>query len=340
MSVFGRGDGVGVEFTPRIVRGVRLSAEHDGRVAAVAELSLVDIDDERSVLDTLVRLRAELGDPDEPTRVAVFPPTSTLHRLDVTGWSGNELNDARTALEHRRGIVSSLLLDDGPRRWLLAVQWDEALIGRVEDLVERAGFRDAAVEPSPVALARVLPAAVTRARRTAATDDAFEMVCAGAIPVAAAAVPSVGLPSPDLLVDTREVASDWFDGIEDPIQLVSELGRFVDGTALAPLADTELRLAGVGHPAYPPHDLRSPQRQCVALGAAVGAAGLAGRLRPVDMVTPAGHASTADRPWAIERVSNLPPKPEPASLGPVKRSVSRLLGRRSTRDQSSNTDGR
>ena len=338
MSVFGRGDGVGVEFTPLIVRGVRLSAGHAGRVAAVAELPLVDVDDERSVVDTLVRLRAELSDPDEPTRVAVFPPTSTLHRLDVTGWTGTELNSARTALAHRQGIASSLLLDDGPRRWLLAVRWDEALMGRIEDLVERAGFRDTAVEPSPVALARVLPAAVTRLRRTAATDDAFEMVCAGTIPVAAAAVPSVGLPSPDLLVDTREVASNWFEGIEDAAQLVSELGRFVD--ELAPLADTELWLAGVGHPAYPPHDLRSPQRQCVALGAAVGAAGLAGRLRPVDMVAPAGHASTADRPWAIERVSNLPPKPEPASLGPVKRSVSRLLGRRTTRDQSSNTDGR
>lgn len=338
MSIFGRGDGVGVEFTQRIVRGVRLSADHDGRVVAVAELPLVDVDDEQSVVDALVRLRAELGDPDEPTRVAVFPPASTLHRLDVTGSSGNELNGARMALEHGEGIASSLLLDDGPRRWLLAVRWDEALIGRIEDLIERAGFRDTAVEPSPVALARVLPDDVTRLRRTAATDEAFEMVCAGSIPVAAAAVSSVGHPSPDLLVDTRKVAPDWFEGIEDRGQLVSELERFVDG--LAPLADTELWLAGAGHPAYPPHDLRSPQRQCVALGAAVGAAGLAGRLRPVDTVAPVGRASPADRPWAIERVSNLPAKPKPASLGPVKRSVGRLLGRRSPRDQSSNTDGR
>jgi hypothetical protein len=34
-----------------------------------------------------------------------------------------------------------------------------------------------------------------------------------------------------------------------------------------------------------------------------------------------------ERPWVVERLSSLPPKEEPATIGPVKRTISRLLPR-------------
>ena len=82
-------------------------------------------------------------------------------------------------------------------------------------------------------------------------------------------------------------------------------------------------LADVPYPPFPAHDLRAPQRQAVALGAAAGAAGLAGRLRPVDVLAPTGAQRAPDtrRPWAIERVVELPPRvrvQSPAVVAPVR----------------------
>jgi hypothetical protein len=64
-----------------------------------------------------------------------------------------------------------------------------------------------------------------------------------------------------------------------------------------------LRVLGEPYPPYLDHDLRAPQRVAVALGSAVGAAGLAGRLRPVDVMSPAPDiGGSLPKPWAIERV--------------------------------------
>lgn len=325
--IFERGDGVGLEITRREVRGVRLRAGRPDRLAAASEVALGDIDDDRSVVDALVRLRADIGAPDEPTRVALFPPGSVLHRLDVTGMAGTELTALRWSLHHDHGIGSTVLLDDGPRRWLVAVRWDEAAARRVEELTERAGFRDVTVEPSPIALVRVLDEEVTRVRRDATIDEAFELLCRAGLPVAGASVDAIGRMPPDLVVDAATVPADWFTGTIDPVELTAELRRFLSDLGSGD-PDRRLTLAGVDHPPFPPHDLRSPRRQCVALGAALGAAGLAGRLRPVDMVAPTAVASSVDRPWAVERVSALPPRPEPVTIGPLRRAISRILPRR------------
>jgi len=330
-----RGDGVGIECTRRLVRGVRLDAGQDGRLAAAAEVGITDADDDRAVVDALVRLRAELGDTGGVTRIATFPPASTMHRLDVTGSNGVDLNAVRAQLLREQHITSTLLLDDGPRLWLLAVRWDDAYVRRVEELAERAGFVDVTVEPSPVAIARVVSPRVTRIRRDAATDESFDSLYDSGHPVVAASVDSVGRVAPALVMTEAEFSPGWFDEIEDAVELVTEIRRFVDGlddrtTAGDP---TRLRLAGVAYPMFPPHDLRSPERQCVALGAAVGAAGLTGRLRPVDVILPTvTRIDPLDRPWAVERLSNLPPKPDPATIGPVKRAIGRVLPRRSTKD--------
>ncbi len=317
---------MGIEVTNTLLRGIRLAATEPGRVVAAAEVAVADRSDDRSMVDALVRLRAELGDAHVPTRVAAFPPGSTLSRLDATGLTGNDLNSLRATLSDSRTASSSVLVDDGPRRWLIGVGWDDAAIRHIEELTERAGFIDVAVDPSPVALARVLDVDITHVRRDAAPDQSFGAVVFNGVVVAASAVESVGRMTPGLAYSDSPVSAGWFDHLDEPQELAAEVERLLEDAAPVERA---LSLAGTPYPEFPPHDLRSPRRQCVALGAALGAAGLAGRLRPIDMLLPMPTRSDElDRPWAIERVSNLPTPNKPVTIGPGKRFVARLLPRR------------
>ena len=321
-----RGDGVGIEITHALIRGIRLGATEPGRLMAAAEVPVANRLDDRTLVDALVRLRAELGDPRVPTRVALFPPGSTLSRVDATGLSANDLNALRSSLAASRNASSSVLVDDGPRRWLVGVSWDDTEIRRVEELVERAGFVDVAIDPSPLALERVLDGGITHVRRDAATGQSFGAVASNGVVVAAAALDSIGRMTPGLACSNSAVSTGWFDDVGDQIELVGEVQRLLED---APPVECALSLAGTPYPEFPPHDLRAPPRQCVALGAALGAAGLAGRLRPVDMLLPVATTSNeADRPWAIERVSNFPTPQEPTTIGPGKRFIARVLPHR------------
>jgi hypothetical protein len=321
-----RGDGVGVEVTHGIVRGVRLGSTQPERLVAAAEVAISNHLDDRALVDAFVRLRAELGDPSVPTRLATFPPGATLSRVDATGLVGSDLNALRSDLARARNASSSVLVDDGPRRWLIGVSWDDTEIRRLEELAERAGFVDVAVDPSPLALARVLDGRITYVRRDAATEESFGAVTSDGVVVAAAALESIGRMTPGLGCSDADMSVGWFDDVDQPIELVAEIQRLLED---APPVECGLRLADVPYAAFPPHDLRAPERQCVALGAALGAAGLAGRLRPVDMLLPVVTTSSdLERPWAIERVSNLPAPQAPAKIGPTKRFVARLLPRR------------
>lgn len=326
-----RGDGVGIEIAGQLVRGVRLAASEPDRLAAAAEVAIESVDDDRSTVDALVRLRAELGDPVLPTRIAIFPPGSTLTRADATGLGATELNRMRSDLTTSRGISSTVLVDDGPRRWLFAVRWDDARVRRVEELAERAGFVDVAVDPSPLALARVVDPEIHRLRRDAAPGVAVTVVTSAGLPIAAATTDVVGRTPPALVGGTEVVSEGWFDDLTEAADVVAEVHRLIaDGRPV----ETTLRIDDSAYPSYPPHDLRSPQRQCVALGAAAGAAGLAGRLRPVDLVRPAARATESlERPWAVERVSSLPPPVDPPTIGPVKKMLSRMMPRRRPRPQ-------
>ena len=239
-----------------------------------------------------------------PTRVAVFPPGSTLTRIDATGLSANDLNESRSDLASSRHASSSVLVDDGPRRWLIGVAWNDTDIRRLEELTERAGFVDVAIDPSPLALVRALDPTITHLQRDAAADQSIAAIVSGGAVVAAAAIDSVGRLAPALSCSDVAVSVGWFDGLDEPADVVVEIRRLLDD---APPVDCPLWLAGHLYPGFPPHDVRAPERQCVAIGAAIGAAGLAGRLRPVDMLMPiATTSSELERPWAIERLSDLP----------------------------------
>lgn len=324
----GRGDGIGLELTHSVVRGVALDSTIEGRLRAAAEVGIDSIRDDRAMLDALVRVRAELGETKAPTRVALFPAGSSMYRVDVTGRSGPELNVLRASMDVTQGISSTVLLDDGPRRWMLALRWDEGFVIRVEELIERAGFVDIAIDPSPVALARVMPAGTTFVRRDAATDEAFDMVL-HSIPIVASSIESIGRQTPGLSSGRAMVSTTVFDELVDPVDIAAQIERTHEQVGDAHGIDGALELAGDAYPPYPVHDIRAPARQCVALGAAVGAAGLSGRIRPIDMTIPVVPvADVSDRPWAIERLSALPPRDTPRPVTPTKRLVGRVIPRR------------
>lgn len=323
-----RGDGVGIEYTRGGVRAVRLHHEEPDRVHAIADVPILEPGDERSTVDALVRLRGELGNPVGPTRVGVFPPGASMQRLDVTGLTGPELNTRRAELEDTFDITSTMLIDDGPRRWLLTLDWDTEVIRSIEPLAERAGFVDIAVEPSPVAICRVVAPTTTWIRRDAADGEAFRLVLRSRMPVAALTDDTVGRVHPGLEVRAAPISSGLFDGHPESGDLAALMQRVADGVGGDEPGPAGLVFGQRAYPAYPPHDIRSAERQCVALGAAVGAAGLAGRARPVDVQMPVAADIETERPWAIERLTELSESAPPARVGAVKRATARVRPRR------------
>ncbi len=333
-----RGDGVGIEIADTVVRGVRLRHDVEGRLSAAAEYP-VNLADDNSTLDALVLLRAELGEPDEPARIATFPNDAMMQRVDITGRSGPELNELRSRLDRRHGINSTVVADDGPRRWLLLIRWDAHAVRRLEDLAERAGFVDVTVEPTPMSLARVTGHDATYVRRLVAQNDAHHAVVSHRLPVAALSTVATGRPQPDIDISTVDVPLAYFDdfmtdaSLGEVVERVDERARTKDddlGDAASRPA--VLDLVGVPYPVYPPHDLRAAQRQAAALGAAVGAAGLAGPLRPVDMIISSIAVDDQfDRPWAIEEMSSLPEVEPDSPTGSLRRVTRRLRPRRHRR---------
>lgn len=334
-----RGDGVGLEITTNVVRGVRLAHDAAGGIAAVTEIPITTLDDDVRVHDAMVRARGQLGHHEVPTRVSWFPTRSTLQRLDVTGLTGPELNSLRADLERDYQANSTMLIDSAARRWMLAMRWDYSGAWRLQELAERAGFVDVAIEPSPVALQRVLPNEVAVVRRDASGDRSWAALYSASVPVAAVSVPNGSREAPRLDVST---ASDGFHRLVE-LLTESELGdvtsalvanalrcadaRTRDGSSPTGQLSMNETLSVLGEP-YPPyldHDLRAPQRVAVALGSAVGAAGLAGRLRPVDVMSPASDASgSLPKPWAIERVMDESMQVEPPAPSTLTRAFARF----------------
>lgn len=318
-----RGDGVGIELTRDVLRAVRLSHESSS-VAAAAEVAVRDPDDEHALLDAFVRARALLGNPVLPVRIALFPAPAVMWRTDVTARSGPELQRVRWDLDRHHGVGATVLVDDPDRRWLHALHWATPDPRRIEELAERAGLLDAATEPSPLALGRVCAPGTKVVERVATTGERVVVAFADAHPVAAATIESVGHADAALHVGCDPFDAARLDGSSDPFTIAAAL------TALggrASNADVELRINGIPYPRFPPADLRSPARQCVALGAAVGAAGLVGRLRPIDVVEPP-DGELAMRPWAVEPVSVLPPLAVAGQPSATRRLTARLVPRR------------
>jgi hypothetical protein len=307
--VFERGDGVGLEITTTVIRGVRIDSSDPGRPAAVAEVPIGSFDDHDAIFDALVRVRGQLDSVSLPTRVGWFPAGASLQRIDVTGRSGPELNAVRHDLGSRLGVTSTMLVDADARRWMLTLVWDHVMAWRLEELVERAGFVDVAVEPAPVALQRVLGAGVSVARRDATSGRSWAALYQGGAPLAAATVEAGSREYPGLTVAEVPLG---LHRLEEPLpgaDLGDEVARLtsaaLSGVERSGELDVGLRVLREPYPPFPAHDLRAPQRVAVALGAALGAAGMAGRLRPVDVTATRLVGEAVEPPWAVERITDV-----------------------------------
>jgi hypothetical protein len=105
---------------------------------------------------------------------------------------------------------------------------------------------------------------------------------------------------------------------------IAELAR---GRLDERVAAAGLVLTGDPYPAYDRDDPRSASRQCVALGAAVAAAGLTGRVREVEpYVARPSSGAAPRRPWVVERLPD-DAGPPPRRAPWWRRLLDRLRGR-------------
>lgn len=289
--------GVGIELTEQAVRGVRIDAASSVGVAATGEFTIRSADDER-LLDALVLLNAELGEPSTPTRIATFPAGATLQRVDVTGRSETDVGDIRERMRTDHGVRSSVISTDGPRRWLLLIRWDEMWIERVRTLASRAGLVDVVVEPSPMSIGRVAGVDATYAHRVASQGDGHHTVLQHRVPVAAASTVPTGRADVDLEIACGTVPLTGFEEYLDHAVLRDSVDRFATRAGdLSQLERADPQLGGV-------LDAGSDGRHVIALGAAIGAAGLLGPIDPIHVAHPTAGigGDPFDRPWAIEAV--------------------------------------
>jgi hypothetical protein len=299
--VIARGDGIGLEISSTTIRGVRLGADDAGRAAGVCEIPTGRPDDAAAAVDALVRARVRLGDVAATTRATWFPAGSSLQRIDTTGLSPSELNAVRHDLITRFGTTATLLVDVDARRWMLAMHWDHARAWWWQERIEQAGFVDVVVEPAPLALGRVIGRRVTVGRRDAGPGDAWAAVYDRGVPVAAAVVEPGDRDHPAVSVSSAGLGLHDLDSGLDPARLAGEVATIA--ARVRGERDLELMLFGDRYPSFPAHDVRAPARVAIALGAALGAAGLAGRLRPVDAVSAvAAGSAPLGRPWVVERL--------------------------------------
>ena len=157
-----RGDGIGIEVTADELRGVRLAHDVPGRLADAAAETVSGGGDD-ALVDAFVRLGDRLGASSEtPVHVAWFPVDGRILSVDATGRPPAEVRRTVTAID---GVTATTVVDAGARRWALVIGWDHERSGRLAALAGRAGLSVAACEPSPMALARLLPTAPTLARR-------------------------------------------------------------------------------------------------------------------------------------------------------------------------------
>jgi hypothetical protein len=299
-----RGDGIGIEVLPDSLRGVRLQQDAPGRVAKVAGVAC-DTNNDLLLLDGLTRLRNLLDEAGQPTRVCMWHHDSSIQSLDITGWSTTELNLHRSKLVDMSATIE---MSSSARRQLAHLQTDMIRYRRVERFVRQAGFDLESIEPTPIAIARLVPAYTMRLIGSRGDAQPWIAVVQDHLVLAASAVTA---PRSD--TDRTELlATSWSASIEDlrerlldPVQLAETINQPA-GIAVS----LGLNLVGDAYPEFPDTHPAWGPRLAGALGSAVAAAGLAGRVHQVQPLV-APHAFSDDGGvWVIERIGDVAPAPQ------------------------------
>ena len=302
-----RGDGIGIEVLPDVLRGVRLQQDAPGRVAKVAGLAC-DTNNDLLLLDGLTRLRSLLDEAGHPTRACMWSTNCYIQSLDVTGWSTTELNIHRSKLAD---VSATIEMTSGARRLLAHLQTDMIRHRRVERFIRQAGFDLESIEPTPMAAARLVPSYTMRL--IGSRSDAQPWMAVVHDRVVLAAAPASSLSND--MAHSELLATGWSDSVEDLRERLlsnSELSGMVNqptGIAVA----VGLSLVGDTYPEFPDTHPAWGPRLAGALGAAVAAAGLAGRVHQVQPLV-APHAFSDDGGvWVVERIGDVAPVPQVSS---------------------------
>ncbi len=296
-----RGDGIGIEVLPDALRGVRLQQDAPGRVAKVAGVAC-DTNNDLLLLDGLTRLRSLLDEAGQPTRVCIWSHDCYIQSLDITGWSTTELNLHRSKLVD---VSATIEMSSSARRLLAHLQTDMIRHRRVERFVRQAGFDLESIEPTPMAVARLVPAYTMRLIGSRGDAQPWMAVVHDRIVLAAA-------PVVERSTDSRRtelLAASWSASIEDlreRLLTTAELSATVNQPAGIAVS-LGLSLVGDTYPEFPDTHPAWGPRLAGALGAAVAAAGLAGRVHQVQPLV-APHAFSDDGGvWVIERIGDVAP---------------------------------
>ena len=299
-----RGDGIGIEVLPDTLRGVRLQQEAPGRVAKVASVAC-DSSNDLLLLDGLTRLRSLLDEAGQPTRVCMWSTDCHIQSLDITGWSTTELNLHRSKLVD---VSATIEMSSSARRLLAHLQTDMIRHRRVERFVRQAGFDLESIEPTPMAIARLVPSYTMRL--IGIRGDAQPWIAVVHNRIVLAAAPII---DPDIdTFRTELLASSWSASIEELRERLldtAELTATVNQAA-GPAVSLGLSLVGDSYPEFPDTHPAWGPRLAGSLGAAVAAAGLAGRVHQVQPLV-APHAFSDDGGvWVIERIGDVAPAVE------------------------------
>jgi hypothetical protein len=296
-----RGDGIGVEVLPDALRGVRLQQDAPGRVAKVASVAC-DTNNDLLLLDGLTRLRSLLDEAGQPARVCMWSHDSYIQSLDITGWSTTELNLHRSKLVD---VSATIEMASSARRLLAHLQTDMIRHRRVERFVRQAGFDLESIEPTPIAIARLVPSYTMRLIGSRGEAQPWMAVVHDHLVLAAG-------PATEDRFETRRselLATSWSASIEDLRE------RLLDQTQLSATVNQPsgiavslgLSLVGDAYPEFPDTHPAWGPRLAGALGAAVAAAGLAGRVHQLQPLV-APHAFSDDGGvWVIEKIGEVAP---------------------------------
>ncbi|HEX2782385.1 MAG TPA: hypothetical protein VHN36_02290 [Ilumatobacteraceae bacterium] len=295
-----RGDGIGIEVLPDALRGVRLQQDAPGRVAKVAGVAC-DTNNDLLLLDGLTRLRSLLDEDGHPTRACLWSPNCHIQSLDITGWSTTELNLHRSKLVD---VSATIEMSSSARRLLAHLQTDMIRHRRVERFIRQAGFDLDSIEPTPIAVARLVPAYTMRL--IGSRGDAQPWLAVVHDRVILAAAPAIEIGD---MTRTELMAAGWSAAIEDLRERLlspAELSTTINQPAGIAVS-LGLSLVGDTYPEFPDTHPAWGPRLAGALGAAVAAAGLAGRVHQVQPLV-APHAFSDDGGvWVIERIGDVAP---------------------------------
>jgi len=296
-----RGDGIGIEVLPDALRGVRLQQDAPGRVAKVAGVAC-DTNNDLLLLDGLTRLRSLLDEAGHPTRACLWSHDCRIQSLDVTGWSTTELNIHRSKLAD---ISATIEMSSGARRLLAHLQTDMIRHRRVERFIRQAGFDLESIEPTPMAVARLVPAYTMRLIGSRGDSEPWTAVVHDRVVLAA--TPATDLSSD--MIHSELLATSWSSSIEDLRERLlgqDELTQTVNQPAGLAVS-VGLSLVGDTYPEFPDTHPAWGPRLAGALGSAVAAAGLAGRVQQVQPLV-APHAFSDDGGvWVVERIGDVAP---------------------------------